>query len=206
MGQSALDRSLNLKDWWCSVLDERLEFLKPNDWFNGGHDHSGINKGTSGFWRLKTQKGIFVWSPPAVAADVAIEELRKVRLKRQHSLQIVLIHICLHLSGWNSWKNVVICFSSSLRNFNFGMLTTCVSHFVLAFVSLFVALVHSNCRGRQHFSQLVGNCGNCLNRLTRNLSILSPSLMWKLLHFRPDREISSSFPVCRQQSKRIRKS
>ena len=75
--QSDLDRSPSLKDWWCSVLDERLEFLKSKDWFNRGHDYSGIYKDTSGFWRLKTQKGIFVRSPPSPVADAVIENLRK---------------------------------------------------------------------------------------------------------------------------------
>ena len=47
---------------------------------------------------------------------------------------------------------------------NFGILT-CVSHSVLAFLSLFLATVHGNCRGRLPFSQLVGNCGKGLKRL-----------------------------------------
>lgn len=41
---------------------------------------------------------------------------------------------------------------------------------------------------------------------TWTLSTLSPSLVWKLLHFRPKRDFISSFPVYRQQNKLIRKS
>ena len=41
-----------------------------------------------GFWWPKICQGSFVWAPPPAAADVALEELRKARMKRQDSTHV----------------------------------------------------------------------------------------------------------------------
>ena len=88
---SALQRSASLKGWLQSWLGTHAEFLEPDDWFERGHDFSGGAKDSQGFWRPRILPGTFVWSPPPAAADVALEELRKARLKRQDSLHVVVI-------------------------------------------------------------------------------------------------------------------
>jgi hypothetical protein len=88
---SALHRSETLKDWIKSWLGNQAEFLEPEDWFEKGHDMSGGFKDSKGYWRPKILPGTFVWTPPPAAADVALEELRKARIKRQDSLHVVVI-------------------------------------------------------------------------------------------------------------------
>jgi hypothetical protein len=54
-------------------------------WFTRGHDHRGGQFDSLGFWEHQIEKGRFIWAPPPAAADVALEELRKARIKRQDS-------------------------------------------------------------------------------------------------------------------------
>jgi len=89
--KSAIERSPDLKRWLQSTFSKSVEFLSPEGWYTRGHDHIGHYKDEKGFTRLKTKKGIFVWSPPPAAAEVAIEELRKARLKRRDSTHLVIV-------------------------------------------------------------------------------------------------------------------
>jgi len=89
--KSALERSPDLKSWLQSTSSKSVEFLSPEGWYTRGHDHIGHYKDEKGFTRLKMKKGIFVWSPPPAAAEVAIEDLRKARLKRRDSTHLVLV-------------------------------------------------------------------------------------------------------------------
>ena len=89
-GIDAFTRSPQLKDWLDSWLEDP-EYLTPKDWFIRGHDHLEGFVDNYGFWRWKTKKGNLVWSPPPAAADAAIEELRKARLKRQNSTHVIII-------------------------------------------------------------------------------------------------------------------
>ena len=88
---SALERSPKLQPWLESHFGPDLEFLSPKDWFQRSHDHNGGYMDKSGFFRLNIKAGSLVWSPPPAAADAAIEELLKARLKRRKSLHIVVI-------------------------------------------------------------------------------------------------------------------
>jgi hypothetical protein len=45
---------------------------------------------SKGFWRHQYQPGKFIWDPPPGAAAVAIEELRKARIKRQDSTHVFI--------------------------------------------------------------------------------------------------------------------
>ena len=88
---TALQRSPAMKDWLNSWLGSHAEFLEPEDWFERGHDISGGETDAKGFWRPRILPGTFVWSPPPAAAAVALEELRKARIKRQNSLHVVVV-------------------------------------------------------------------------------------------------------------------
>ena len=89
--KSALERSPDLKSWLQSTSSKSVEFLSPEGWYTRGHDHIGHYKDEKGFTRFKTKKGIFVWSPPPAAAEVAIEDLRKARLQRRDSTHLVIV-------------------------------------------------------------------------------------------------------------------
>ena len=90
-GQDALQRSTHLKSWIMQTFGDTVEFLSPEGWYGRGHDHWSKYKDGNGFWRINTKPGTFVWTPPPAAADAALEELRKARLKRQKSTHIIII-------------------------------------------------------------------------------------------------------------------
>jgi hypothetical protein len=88
---SAIQRSPAVEDWICSWLGEEAELLKPEGWFERGHGLLGGKTDSKGFWRHEFKPGRFIWAPPPAAADVAIEELRKARIKRQDSLHVFVV-------------------------------------------------------------------------------------------------------------------
>jgi hypothetical protein len=89
---SALAMHLPLKEWLSSWGGgSSVEFLAPEDWFERGHDLLGGEYDQKGFWRHKVVPGTFVWTPPPAAAEVALEQLRKARIKRQDSLHILAV-------------------------------------------------------------------------------------------------------------------
>ncbi len=89
---SAHERSLDLLPWIRSWSTQELILLAPEGWFQEGHDISGWNSNVNvdGFDRPVLAEGrTYVWAPPPpFAADVALAELRKARLKRQTSAHI----------------------------------------------------------------------------------------------------------------------
>jgi hypothetical protein len=86
---TALDRSPILKDWLKEFISPDLEFLSPNGWFERGHNHFESGKmHDDGHWRPTLRSGKFVWAPAPASAWVALEELRKARIKRQNSTHV----------------------------------------------------------------------------------------------------------------------
>ena len=93
---SCLQRSPGLEQWLesCITLEngqKRLEFLTASDWFVRGHDISGGEKNSDGIWIPKYESGTFVWTPPPAGAWIAIEQLRRARVKREISTHVVVV-------------------------------------------------------------------------------------------------------------------
>jgi hypothetical protein len=89
MHETALERHPPLKDWLIDTMGSDLTFLKTDGWFERGHDHvEGGKIGWDGHWRPTLRPAKYVWTPAPAAALVALEELRKARIKRQHSTHI----------------------------------------------------------------------------------------------------------------------
>jgi len=88
---SAIERTLELEPWLRLWLGKDVEFLDAAGWFSRGHDHQGGEFDGQGFWRHKIKSATFVWSPPPAATDVALEELRKARMKQQESTHVFLV-------------------------------------------------------------------------------------------------------------------
>jgi hypothetical protein len=86
---SAAERSPSLVPWIQSWTKGKLECLEPQDWFQLGHDIRGWTQKPGDLFQRPTLKaGVFGWFPPPAAADVAIEQLRIARIKRQDSSHI----------------------------------------------------------------------------------------------------------------------
>ena len=90
-GKLALDCLPSLMHWIKSWPVTNLEVLTPKQWYSRGHNHAGGYAESNTFWRLQIKRGTFLWDLPPSAADAALEELRKARIKRQKSTHIVLI-------------------------------------------------------------------------------------------------------------------
>jgi hypothetical protein len=97
--QTALQRLPGVRDWSVSWLGNDSDFLSPQDWFGRGHDVSGGAVDPKGFWRSTFKPGTLVWLPPPAAADVALEELQKARIKRHHLIH-VFVCPCLLKPSW----------------------------------------------------------------------------------------------------------
>jgi hypothetical protein len=87
---SASLRSSSLVPWIRSWAGEDVIHLQPEDWFERAHDISGwkMGAGQDTFKRPRIHRGCYLWTPPPAAADVALEQLRQARHKRQDSFHI----------------------------------------------------------------------------------------------------------------------
>ena len=90
-GKSPTQRSPLLLEWIKDWFATKSELLEPRTWFSRGHDHKGGHLDENGFWRPTIQSGLLIWDLPPVAADAAIEELRKARMKRRTSTHLVVV-------------------------------------------------------------------------------------------------------------------
>jgi len=200
---SSLDRSKELKGWLLEVFGKRLEFLEPHQWFNRGHDHAGGSRDDNGFWRLKLRKGSFVWSPPPAAADAALEELRKARLKRRNSTHIIVIPKLL-TPLWLKQMNKACDFVITIKNTHvFWPESMCES------LILGICFPYISCRPWQirRTPKLLSmgramsgvsskdqmDPGDLLRKLlafTKRLPSLPASVVWSLLFFKKRDEVS----------------
>ena len=91
--KSAFERSPALAAWLDSWTDGEASFLDPTDWFWRGHEvvEGEYEVNSEGLVFPKTEPGTFIWSPPPVAAGIAMEELRKSRHKSAESTHLVVI-------------------------------------------------------------------------------------------------------------------
>ena len=82
--KNALERSPGLVSWIKEWAGDGAIILEPIDWFGTGHDINGWVRGADGFERPQlAEERTYIWLPPPFAADIAVAELRKARIKRQ---------------------------------------------------------------------------------------------------------------------------
>ena len=88
---SAVERSpTDLVPWIRSWSGKETILLDEAGWFQTGHDIEGWTLDPDGFERPQLALGrkSYIWAPAPLAAEVAIAELRKARIKRQHSCHV----------------------------------------------------------------------------------------------------------------------
>jgi hypothetical protein len=112
--EAAQERTLLLEPWLCFWMGDNLEFLDPAGWFTRGHNQLGGEYDDKGFWHHKICPGTFVWTPLPTAVVVALEDLRKSRIKRQDSTHFFICS-CLLTPEWlkQLWKTADIIFQVS---------------------------------------------------------------------------------------------
>lgn len=94
LGKSAFDRHPPLLDFIRDVSGRPdLEVLEPRDWFFKGHGIKGGHKDRHGVWIPEHEKNgeTYLWAPPPVVADAALEELLKAVHKRQDAYHFIII-------------------------------------------------------------------------------------------------------------------
>jgi hypothetical protein len=87
--QTASEHSPKLVEWIKDWSGSDSIVLDPIGWFEKGHDIVGWNKGIDGFKRPIISSGnTYLWFPPPFAAEFALAEMRKARIKRQTATHI----------------------------------------------------------------------------------------------------------------------
>ena len=103
LNRSAIARAPSLIRWVRSwTQEDELKALEPEEWYSKGQDMMGGEKNADGIWIPRFEAGTRLWVPPPAAADVAIEQLRYARHRRQNSMHIfVCPRLCTHT--WRRW-------------------------------------------------------------------------------------------------------
>jgi hypothetical protein len=194
---SALERSPHLLSWLKETFGRSLETLTPEGWFTRGHDHDGHFEDSKGFSRLKTRKGMFVWSPPPAAAEVAIEELRKARLKRRDSTHLFVVPKLmtpLWLKQMHKACDIVIHIKPTHTFWSAEMFEPIILGIAFPFIphrpwqlrrTPKLLSVAREVHKMQETDQKVdpGFVLRKLLLLTKRLPSMQPNMVWKLLHF-----------------------
>ncbi|EJK74326.1 hypothetical protein THAOC_04001, partial [Thalassiosira oceanica] len=94
LGKSAMERHPPLLNWirgWTQ--QQNLNPLTPEEWYREAHGITGGKEDRHGVWIPTHGPGgkLFLWAPPAAAADAALEELLKARHKRTDTYHVITI-------------------------------------------------------------------------------------------------------------------
>ena len=136
LNKGSISASPKLKGWIGSWIGKYWELLTLEGWYTRKHDHAGYDQEErkhKGIFKIPILKpGAFVWDPPPAAMQVAMEQLRVARLKRQASSHIILCPKLFTPYWFRQLNWTVDCLSSITQGSDF-----CPSH---QHESLFVAI------------------------------------------------------------------
>lgn len=93
IAKTALERQPDLLEYIQSWTDSYVHTLVPSDWFKKGHGIIGGRPNQDGVCIPSHAKNgmHYLWAPPPVIADVALEEALKAVHKRKDSFHIFVI-------------------------------------------------------------------------------------------------------------------
>ncbi len=82
-----------MQEWVSKALNQRAIHLSPNEWFDKGHGIVGGTKDHHGIWIPDHAKNgrVYLWMPPPVIAEVALEECTKAVHKQTDAFHIFMI-------------------------------------------------------------------------------------------------------------------
>ena len=93
---NCLEREEGLAEWLSKIIpphqgEEQPIFLDYDGWFERAHDIAGGTINGDGVWTPLYKRGTYIWTPPPAAAQVAVEQLRKARGKREESTHVFVV-------------------------------------------------------------------------------------------------------------------
>lgn len=96
--QPATKRSQEPEPWIRSWSGEDSIHLTEMEWFEGGYDIVGWSRDGLIEKPIINEGRTYLWCPPPFAADMAMAEMRRARIKRQTSAHVfVCPRLCSHL-------------------------------------------------------------------------------------------------------------
>ena len=177
---SALERQENLKEWIKSFVTpahprEEIIFLDAEGWFERAHDIVGGEENGDGVWVPNYISATYIWTPPPAAAQIAIEQLRRARLKREASTHVVIIPRLMT----PEWRKQLFKVSDLCIELPFGEYwNKDLQHEPLTFAVVFPFLSHSPWQLKR--SQTFLALGNVLRRMWKDSEIPTGSLLHQL--------------------------
>ena len=85
-------RSPEMMRWLCEVFEVAQDnVLKPDDWFEKGHNVVGWERRGVSAWYQKIKASTFLWTPAPAVVQYAVEQLRKAWHWHQASMHVVAI-------------------------------------------------------------------------------------------------------------------
>ena len=186
---SALDRCPDLEECIRSAVIPRsgegdIKFLNYDDWFVRGHDIIGGSKNDDGIWIPSYKSGTYIWTPPPAAAQLAVEQLRRARLKRENSTHIFVIPRLMSME----WKRQLFRVSDLFIELPFDDTWTKEDHLEpLIFAVVFPFLNHRPWQLKR--SQTFLGMGNVLRRMWKDDKVPTWALLRKF--FEQSRKLES---------------
>ena len=186
---NALERSPELKQWIVSWLlpndrGEEITFLNYEGWFERGHDIIGGKPNCDGIWTPQYARSTYVWTPPPAGGLIAVEQLRRARLKREWSTHVVIIPRLMSAE----WKKQLFRVSDLFIELPFDEFwKKNVHHEPLIFAVVFPFLSHRPWQLKRSPAFL--GLGNVLRSLWKEDSISTGTVLRKL--FTQQRKLAS---------------
>lgn len=177
---SALERQPKLEGWIRSFvlparLREEIIFLDYEGWFERAHDIVGGSKNADGVWIPEYREATYIWTPPPAAAQVAVEQLRRARLKREGSTHIMILPRLMT----PEWRRQLFRVSDLCLELPFDNIwDKAGQHEPLTLAIVFPFLSHSPWQLKR--SQAFLAMGNVLRRLWKEDQVTTGSILHKL--------------------------
>ena len=177
---SALARQPDLRAWILSFVipsnpREEIIFLDYEGWFERAHDIVGGEKNGDGVWMPRYTTSTYVWTPPPAATQIAVEQLRRARLKREASTHVVVVPRLMS----PEWRKQLFKVADLCIELPFDKIwTKAEQHEPLTLAVVFPFLSHSPWQLKRTPAFLA--LGNVLRSLWKEGTISSGTLLHKL--------------------------